>query len=79
MLLTELSGSVLVVLNYKIWLGAGALGVFTVLTTFLSHRFWKPGGQAGTMQLNSFLDQAAVGGPFILATVVGLRRGTTRS
>lgn len=78
-LLTELGGSVLVVLNYKLWLGAGALGVFTVLSTFLAHRFWELDGQARVMQFNSFLEHATISAAFILVTVVGLRRGTARS
>jgi transmembrane protein len=77
-LLTELGGSALVVLNFKVWLGAGALGVFTVLTTFLAHRFWELEGPARTMQFNSFLEHAAISAAFILVTVVGLRRGRAR-
>lgn len=73
-LTTELGGSILVILNWKTWLGAGALGVFTVLTTFLAHRFWEFPEPTRSMQFNSFLEHATIGAAFILVVVVGLRR-----
>jgi transmembrane protein len=39
-ILVQLGGSLLVILNLRTWLGAGALGVFTVLATVLAHQFW---------------------------------------
>lgn len=43
MITTELVGSALLVSNYRslAWLGAGALGVFTLLSIPLGHAFWK--------------------------------------
>lgn len=72
-LITELGGSVLVILNRRIWLGAGALGIFTVLSTFLAHRFWDLSGPERTMQFNSFLEHVTIAAAFILVVVVGLR------
>jgi transmembrane protein len=72
-LLTELGGSMLVILDRKTWLGAGALGVFTVLATFLGHRFWEYTGPERQMQLNSFLEHATIAAAFILVVVVAIR------
>jgi transmembrane protein len=72
-LVTELGGSVLIIINRKTWLGAGALGIFTVIATFLAHRFWDLSGQARIMQLNTFLEHATISAAFILVVVVGLR------
>jgi transmembrane protein len=72
-LLTEILGSALVIANRWTWLGAGALGVFTVFATLLAHRFWDFTGAERQMQLNSFLEHAAICAAFILVTVVSLR------
>jgi transmembrane protein len=78
-LVTELGGSASVILARKTWLGAGALGVFTVMTTFLAHRFWDFAGPARVMQMNSFLEHATISASFIFVVVVGLRPGRLRS
>lgn len=72
-LATEFGGAALVVPNFKTWLGAGALGVFTVLATFLGHRFWEFSDAERTMQLNSFLEHATIRAAFILVTVIAIR------
>lgn len=36
----QLAGSLLIILGRHVWLGAGALGVFTGLTILLVHDFW---------------------------------------
>lgn len=60
--------------NKWVWLGAGALGVFTVWATLLAHRFWDFSGDARTMQLNSFFEHWTISAAFILGAVVGLRK-----
>ncbi|MGB6307587.1 MAG: DoxX family protein [Steroidobacteraceae bacterium] len=72
-LLTQLGGSLLIITNRKLWLGAGALGVFTVLTNFIAHRFWEFSGDARAAQLNSFLEHWTMSAAFILVVVVNLR------
>ena len=72
-LVTELGGAALVLFNRMVWLGAGALGVFTVLATLLGHRFWESIGPDRTMELNRFLEHATIGAAFILATVIAAR------
>jgi transmembrane protein len=39
-IITQLGGSILIILNRWTWLGAGALAVFTALTIPLVHHFW---------------------------------------
>ena len=39
-IVTQLGGSLLIILNRWTWLGAGALAVFTALTIPLVHKFW---------------------------------------
>ncbi|WP_420136885.1 DoxX family protein [Sphingomonas sp.] len=38
--IVQLGGSLLIISNRLVWLGAGALGTFTGLTIFLVHHFW---------------------------------------
>lgn len=39
-IITQIGGSALVILNRWTWLGAGALAVFTALTIPIAHHFW---------------------------------------
>jgi transmembrane protein len=71
-IVTELGGSALIILNRGNWLGARALGVFTVLATALAHQFWEFSGIERNLQLNSFSEHAAICAVFIL--VVAVRR-----
>jgi len=77
-LVTELGGSALVILNRKTWLGAGALGIFTVLTTFLAHRFWLLEGAERMREFNSFLEHATIAAAFILVTALSFRTQSNR-
>jgi transmembrane protein len=73
-MVTQLGGSALIIAKRQVWLGAGALGVFTVLTNFIAHRFWEFSGGARTAQLNSFLEHWTMSAAFVLVVVVYLRR-----
>jgi transmembrane protein len=73
-LATQLIGSALIILNRQVWLGAGALGVFTVWATLLAHRFWEFTGPEQMMQMNSFFEHWTICSAFILVTVAGFRR-----
>lgn len=39
-IIVQLGGSALIILNRWTWLGAGALGIFTLLTIPIAHNFW---------------------------------------
>jgi len=71
--IVELGGSALVIADRATWLGAGALGCFTFLSTFIAHRFWRATGPARTAELNNFHEHATICAAFILIVVVGLR------
>jgi transmembrane protein len=79
-ILVQLGGSLLVILNLRTWLGAGALGVFTALATVLAHQFWTLDGLQRARELNAFLEHLAIIAGFVLVAmigVVGLRDRTT--
>lgn len=77
--LVQLGGSALVIANVWTWLGAGALGVFTVIVTLLAHQFWTLQGNAHIEQLNVFLEHLAIVAGFVLAAILGARIDRTRS
>jgi len=72
-LVTELGGSVLILLNRLLWLGAGALGVFTVLTIFLAHDFWNLTGALRAEEMTKFFEHLTICSAFIFVTVADLR------
>ena len=60
LLITQLGGSLAIIFNHFAWLGAGALGVFTAIVTFLAHAFWAVHGPARFAELNDFLEHIAL-------------------
>jgi transmembrane protein len=72
-IVVQLGGSALVIANRWTWLGAGALGVFTVIATLLAHRFWMLDGIERVQQLNVFLEHLAIVAGFVLVSILGLR------
>jgi len=71
-ILVQLGGSLLVILNLRTWLGAGALGVFTALATVMAHQFWTLDGIAGVRELNTFLEHLAIIAGFVLVAILGV-------
>ncbi|WP_447413254.1 DoxX family membrane protein, partial [Clostridium perfringens] len=55
-LVTEFVGSALVLADRYVWLGAGWLGVFTLLSTLIAHRYWEFTGERRFMEMNSFYE-----------------------
>ena len=72
-ILVQLGGSLLVILNVRTWLGAGALGVFTALATLMAHRFWTFDGIERVRELNTFLEHLAIIAGFVLVAILGVR------
>jgi uncharacterized membrane protein YphA (DoxX/SURF4 family) len=63
----ELGASALVLTGFHRWLGALALGAFTLLATFVALRFWQmPMGQERFMAANSFFEHLGLVGGFVL-------------
>jgi transmembrane protein len=71
-ILVQLGGSLLVILNFWTWLGAGALGMFTGLATVLAHQFWTLDGIERVRELNTFLEHLAIIAGFVLVAMIGV-------
>jgi uncharacterized membrane protein YphA (DoxX/SURF4 family) len=52
----ELGGSLLVVVNRFVWLGAGGLGVLTFVAMLTANAFWTMGGHEKFMATNAFFE-----------------------
>jgi transmembrane protein len=59
----------LVIFNRWTWLGAGALGVFTLVVTVLVHAFWSLDGAARFAEMNTFLEHMALIAGFVFAAM----------
>jgi uncharacterized membrane protein YphA (DoxX/SURF4 family) len=66
----ELSGSALVISGVLVWLGAGALGVLTLVATLLANRFWVLQGQARFVALNTFFEHIGLIAGFVLVAIL---------
>jgi uncharacterized membrane protein YphA (DoxX/SURF4 family) len=69
-LIVQLGGSLLVIVNRWAWLGAGALGVFTLIVTILVHAFWNLDGPARFAEMNTFLEHMALIAGFVFAAMM---------
>jgi uncharacterized membrane protein YphA (DoxX/SURF4 family) len=72
----ELGASVAILTGYYRWLGAGFLGVFTLMATFVANRFWEMGGQERFMAANSFFEHLGLTGAFLLVAWLDLQKGS---
>lgn len=73
-ILVLLAGSVLILIDRFLWLGAGMLGVFTALTILLVHRFWAMTGPDAVANWREAEEHVAViGGLIALCMVADLR------
>jgi uncharacterized membrane protein YphA (DoxX/SURF4 family) len=71
----ELGASLAILSGYLRWLGAGFLGVFTLMATFVANRFWEMGGQERFMAANSFFEHLGLTGAFLLVAWLDLQKG----
>lgn len=71
----ELTGSVLVLIDRWVWLGAGMLGVFTAIGAVTAHAFWKVSGRAGVEAITVFLMHLGLISAFVLCALVAEREG----
>jgi len=70
----ELVGSILVLSGRFVWLGAGMLGVFTLLAAITANAFWAmPAGQQRFMATNAFFEHVGLVGGFVLVALVARR------
>ncbi len=64
--ITQLGGSALVILNRHAWLGAGALAVFTLLTIPIAHNFWAMQEPIKTMEFYVVVEHISIVGAMML-------------
>ncbi|AEG51283.1 DoxX family protein [Sphingobium chlorophenolicum L-1] len=70
----ELVGPMLILTSRLVWLGAGMLGVFTLLAAFTANAFWAmPAGQERFMATNAFFEHIGLIGGFVLVALVAER------
>jgi len=66
----QIGGSVLVIAGRAVWLGAGALAVFTLLATIIAHAFWSAPAADRALVLNTFLEHIGLIGGFVLTAIL---------
>lgn len=66
----EILGSLCVICRRFTWLGAGGLGVLTVVAMLVANDFWDHTGAARFMALNSFFEHLGLIAALVLATVL---------
>ncbi|SCW39078.1 DoxX family protein [Ancylobacter rudongensis] len=72
-ILTQLAGGLLILLNRATWLGAGALGVFTLLTIPIAHHFWSMEGPMAQIEFYFAVEHLAVLGGMLLVAILAER------
>ena len=77
-ILVQLGGSALIVSRRMVWLGAGALGVFTGLTILLVHRFWAIEGPMGVVAFHTATEHVGMIGALVLVSILALRPSPAR-
>jgi transmembrane protein len=74
--LTLLVAPALIIFDFFAWLGAGWLGMFTILTIPIAHPFWSMSGLTRYAEIHAVREHLSmVGGLFFAAAIC--RRGTT--
>ncbi|MBA4784513.1 MAG: DoxX family protein [Rhizobiales bacterium] len=67
-IITQIGGSALIIMNRWTWLGAGALAVFTLLTIPIAHNFWAMEEPFRTMEFHVVMEHITViGGLMVVA------------
>lgn len=72
----ELIGPLLILSGRLVWLGAGMLGVFTLLAAITANAFWTmPAGAERFAATNAFFEHLGLIGGFVLAALVAKQAG----
>lgn len=78
-IVTQLGGSALVILNRWTWLGAGALGVFTALTIPLVHHFWLLEGERALIAFHTAGEHVGMIGALVVVSILSARQRVRRA
>jgi transmembrane protein len=65
-IVTQLGGSALIILNRYAWLGAGVLAVFTLLTIPIAHNFWAMEEPMKTLEFYVVVEHISIVGALML-------------
>ncbi len=74
-IITQLGGSLLIIINRWTWLGAGALAVFTALTIVLVHRFWALPEPDATKAFHVATEHITVIGALMIVSILSRYTG----
>ncbi len=69
-IVVELGGSLLVIVNRFVWLGAGGLGVLTFVAMLTANAFWTMGGHERFMATNSFFEHLGLIAGLVIVSIV---------
>lgn len=72
-IILQLGGSALVISGRFVWLGAGALGVFTALTIPIAHAFWAMTGEMAFLDMMFVFEHVTVIGGLMVVAGFGER------
>lgn len=72
-IIVQLGGSALVISGRFVWLGAGALGVFTALTIPIAHAFWTMTGEMAFLEMMFVFEHVTVIGGLMVVAILGER------
>lgn len=75
--IVQLGGAALIVANRFAWLGAGALGIFLLLTIPIAHPFWTMPEPRSTFVFFVVLEHIALIGGLMVAAALGARDART--
>lgn len=70
----ELVGPALILADRLAWLGAGMLGVFTLIAAVLANAFWTMAGAERFAATNAFFEHLGLVGGFVLIAMVSHRK-----
>ena len=70
----EIVGSALILSGRLVWLGAGAMGIFTLLTAFIPSPFWAMQGQARFIAINDFFEHLGLVAAFVMVAMIAGKR-----
>jgi len=73
-ILLELGGGVALLIGWRAGWIAVALGLFSLVSALLGHRFWSAEPAQFSNQLNHFLKNVAIAGGFLLVAAVEMKR-----
>ncbi|MEH2488520.1 DoxX family protein [Bradyrhizobium sp. AZCC 2230] len=69
-IIVELGGSLLVVSNRFVWLGAGALGVLTFVAMLTANAFWTMEGHERFMAMNAFFEHLGLIAGLVVVSIL---------